>query len=359
MKLDTLSLEGFRNLLDAEIHWHPDTNVLVGENAAGKTALLEAIHFLGRNRSFRTARREALIRQGATGFRLVASLSDGDRHHRLGMEGTRQGVRVRYDGQDLRRRSDLVDLLPLQLLNQDAHLLIEAGPEYRRRFLDWGVFHVEPSYRDALARYRRLLQQRNAALRQGLAERAVRAWDAELVRVSEVMDHRREAYVRALQDALEGLLEPLVALRAVQLHYRRGWPAEQRLDELLGQQLSADRARGFTFFGPHRADLGIRVQGRPARERLSRGQQKLLVCGLILAQLCLYHAGTGRPALLLVDDLASELDAWHRDRLFRLLLELPAQRFVTAIEAGQLPELAGAGAWFHVKQGQVRNVVYS
>ena len=361
MTLQTLWIEGFRNLQSTEIQWHPETNLILGPNAAGKTGLLESIHFLARFESFRTRQIGNLIRQGGDFFRLVGRIGGSAAEaHVLGMECHASGQRrIRLDGEEVRRRSTLAELLPLQLLNQEVHLLIEGGPERRRRFLDWGVFHVEPAYRKLLSRYHRLLRQRNAALRQGLGEREVRAWDPELSQAAGDLDRCREDYLARLEPVLQAQSASLLGAAAISLAYRRGWPAGELLEHQLALQFPGDRERGYTYSGPHRADLGIQVDGQQARDRLSRGQQKMLASGLVLAQLQLFCEHARRKALVLVDDLPSELDSVHRQRLFRQLMELPVQRFITAISAESLPGLPVERAVFHVKHGAFDKVVYS
>ena len=357
MTLHTLAIEGFRNLEAAEIRWHPRTNLIVGSNAAGKTSLLEAIHYLARLQSFRTARVRSLIRQGGESFRLVGRFGDSGRHV-LGVEVSVRHRRIRLDGRDIHKRSDVVGCIPLQVLNQDAHLLIEAGPEHRRRFMDWGVFHVEQAYRGLLTQYHRLLRQRNAALRQGAGYREIEPWDREMTAKAEAIDRMRQHHLRLLETSLEDCLKDLIPLGDVRLQYRPGWSEETSLEAQLRERLAADRERGFTHVGPHRADIGILVDERLARDRLSRGQQKVLVSALVIAQLrLLCEQGTQTP-LILVDDLPAELDAVYRERLFGLLDRLPVQRFITAIEPDQLPLPAGGHALFHVKHGRVDDVVY-
>jgi len=358
MTLHTLAIEGFRNLEPTEIRWHPQTNLIVGSNAAGKTSLLEAIHYLARLQSFRTARIRSVIRQGGEMFRLVGRFGDHARRHVLGVEVTARYRRVRLDGNEVVRRSDVVACLPLQILNQDAHLLIEAGPEHRRRFMDWGVFHVEPAYRGLLTQYHRLLRQRNAALRQGADRREIRVWDREMADKAIAIDRLRRRHVALLERMAVDDLKELAPLGRLRLSYRPGWSEEKSLVEQLGERLEADRERGFTHVGPHRADIGILVDERMARDRLSRGQQKLLVAAFVIAQLRLLCERGSNTPLILVDDLPAELDRGHRERLLALLDRLPVQRFITAIEAGQLPAPGGDHAEFHVKHGRLVDVVY-
>ncbi len=358
MTLHTLAIEGFRNLDATEIRWHPRTNLIVGSNAAGKTSLLEAIHYLARLQSFRTARVRSLIRQGEEIFRLVGRFGDSARHV-LGVEVSPRHRRIRLDGRDVHRRSEVVGSLPLQILNQDAHLLIEAGPEYRRRFMDWGVFHVEPAYRGLLTQYHRLLRQRNAALRRSAGYREIKVWDREMASRATDIDRMRRLHVQTLERILQDCLKDLAPLGDVRLLYRSGWSEEKPLAVQLCERLDSDRERGFTQIGPHRADIGILVDDRVARDRLSRGQQKLLVSALIVAQLRLLCEQGADTPLILVDDLPAELDAGYRERLLVLLDRLPVQRFITAIDPQQLPVPSGDHALFHVKHGRLEDVVYS
>lgn len=359
MRVTSLDITGFRNLRPVQIDCSPGLNLLTGPNASGKTSLLEALYVLGRGRSFRARQPWELIQVGAPSFRVVAVLSNGGDSRRIpvGMERTARELTVRIGGVPTRSLAELARHMPLLLLNPDSHRLLEDGPQQRRRFMDWGLFHTQPGFLGAWQRYGTALRHRNAALRAGAANRVVDAWDGELAAAAALLDAFRQTFCEALEGTLERFTSETLALGRVQISYRRGWPLEpekQGFMTWLRAGRDQDRQQGHTRVGPHRADFLLRMAGRSPAEAWSRGQQKLLVIALILAQAELYRQQVGDACIVLIDDLPAELDENHRVRVLHSLAMLNTQLFITAIE----PRLLDIAAWqetrsFALLQGQV------
>ncbi|TVR60722.1 MAG: DNA replication/repair protein RecF [Candidatus Competibacteraceae bacterium] len=345
MRIASLAITGFRNLERVDLDCAAGLNLLIGPNASGKTSLLEAVYFLGRGRSFRTRQPRELIQTGAAAFRVTAALVDGrGRRVPVGVERDARESTVRIGGAPTRSLAELARQTPVLLLNPDSHRLLEDGPKQRRRFMDWGLFHAEPGFLDAWRRYGAALRHRNAALRTQAAHRVVDAWDGELSAAAERLDRLRETFCEALGAVLRPLSGSTLGTEAVQVDYRRGWPLEppeRDFASWLRGGRDRDRQQGHTRLGPHRADFTVRVADRPSAEALSRGQQKLLVIALVLAQAELYRRRVGDACILLIDDLPAELDSANRARVTQALAELDAQLFATAIEPG----LLDAGPW--------------
>jgi DNA replication and repair protein RecF len=351
MALVGLQVEHFRCLEKVELALDPRYNLFVGQNASGKTSLLEAMFFLGRGRSFRSRKLERMIQQGHPEFTLVGRVQHESRSLVLGVRGTRTGTEIRVGGAAADSAADLAAHFPPQVIDPEIHKLLEEGPSRRRRFLDWGVFHVEHSFMSVWQRYHRALRQRNAAFKQGVAKELATVWDAELQQAGEALADLRAGYVELLAADLSTIGRRLLGLDVALVHHR-GWPADQTLGEALQRGLERDRRFGVTHAGPHRADVVVRVDGLPARERVSRGQQKLLAAALTLAQLALQdRMEPGRSALLL-DDPAAELDGANLGRLLDVVHELPVQLFVTSLRP-DLPGLGAPGRMFHVEHGRV------
>ena len=359
MRVVRLDITGFRNLEPVQIDCAPRLNVLTGPNASGKTSVLEALYFLGRGRSFRTRLPRELIQTGASAFRVVGMMSGSDdRRIPIGIERTLHELTARIGGVPTRSLAELARQTPVLLLNPDSHRLLEDGPQQRRQFMDWGLFHAEPGFLDAWRRYSTALRHRNAALRSGAAQRMVDAWDGELATAATVLDQWRATFCKALEGVLARLTEQTLALAEVRVDYRRGWPLEppeRGFAEWLHSGRDSDRQQGHTRLGPHRADFVIRIAQRSLTEALSRGQQKLLVIALILAQAELYQRHVGDACILLVDDLPAELDAANRVRVMQTLAQLDTQLFITTIDPGLLDITAwGDGRTFALAQGAVR-----
>ena len=218
--------------------------------------------------------------------------------------------------------------------------------------MDWAVFHVEPQFVDTWVRYTRALKQRNAALKTDAAQASI--WDGELARLGELIAESRERFVRGLEPYWQEAVAALSGL-PVELHYLRGWNQEHSLQEALVAARARDEAGQLTHAGPHRADVGIRLYGRPAREVLSRGQQKLVAVAMTLAQLRFLQATTATTPTLLLDDPAAELDAEHLERFIAQVSQLKSQLVVTSLHAES--RLFGSPARsFHVEHGRVQPV---
>lgn len=346
--LARLEIADFRNLAALRLDCGPGLNLIGGDNAAGKTSLLEAIYLLGRARSFRTARPAELIRRGAAHLRLVARLERGGRSETLGLQRDGAQFTARLGGAPVGSLAELARALPVLLLTPDSHRLLDDGPRPRRRFLDWGVFQRDAGFLAHWRRYQLALRQRNAALRQPAMLKSLPGWEAELAAAAAPLDVARAAFIAALAAAAQPELAALLdAPQVLALDYRRGWPTGAGLAGVLAEAREADRRAGHTRCGAHRADFAVKLGGRPPGEALSRGQHKLLVAALVLAQAALYREATGEPCVLLVDDLPAELDAAHRARFLARLAATGAQVFVTAIEPQTLAALLPADARLH------------
>jgi len=330
MALRRLQVTDFRCLQTATLELDPRFTLISGANASGKTSLLEAIYVLGRGRSFRTRRLEYLIRSGAPSFIIFGEVERRGLTIPIGVDGTRQRIRGRVAGRDAASLTELTLNLPVQIIDPEVHKLIEEGPTWRRRFLDWGVFHVEPNFVAHWQRYQQVLKQRNAALLTGQSRDLVGAWHSDLVRHGLAITAARSRYAAALGDVASPICRSLLGCDLL-LTYRRGWPQELNFDEALDRSWNLDMQRGSTQVGPHRAELGMRVGGVTAREHISRGQQKLLAASLLIAQLRLFPADAPMQPTLLLDDPAAELDHTHLTSLIDEVLSLQTQLVVTTL----------------------------
>lgn len=356
MGLISLSIRDFRCFEREELTFSAGINLIFGANASGKTSVLEAVFVLGRGRSFRTGHLDPISRFGSKGFQVVGRVETPRGSLTVGLGKEQGGLNVRIGGRSATGLAELAETLPVQLIDSQAHLLIDGGPRHRRQFLDWGVFHVEPGFFPVWRRYQRALQQRNALLRTAASASQISGWDNELVAAGKLLDAFRRRYLESLATSATRWAEDALGGLAVQLEYRQGWPEEQDLAQALSVCRERDRVQGATQTGPHRAEITIRVDGRPARDRISRGQEKILAGTLLMAQAAQYRAATGRACVLLLDDLPSELDPEHLRRFARQIVETGAQTLITAVTQESLPPGLVARV-FHVEQGKIAQVV--
>ncbi|MDE2306174.1 MAG: DNA replication/repair protein RecF [Gammaproteobacteria bacterium] len=348
MGLRRLQVTDFRCLPSADLSFDPRFTLISGANGSGKTSLLEAIYWLGRGRSFRTRKLSRLIRFGQQRCIVFGEVEGARGVLPLGIEATTEGVRARIGGRDAESVAELALHFPVQIIDPEVHKLIEEGPTGRRRFLDWGVFHVEPSYLANWQRYRQALAQRNAALKSRQPGSLVRIWDADLARAGATIDEARKRYVDRLRDVAEQGVKRLLG-GSLEIQYRSGWAQDLTLDEALIRSIDLDTQRGATQVGPHRAELVVRTDGVLAREHVSRGQQKLLAAALLIAQLELLRAVHERPTLLL-DDPAAELDANRLSRLIEEVARVSPQLIVTTLQP-DFPRLGRPGIHWSLQAG--------
>ena len=352
MALRRMQVTDFRCLPIAELEFDPRFTLISGPNASGKTSLLEAVYILGRGRSFRTRRLEHLIRRGADRFVVFGEVDSPGRRMTMGVEGSVAGTRAKIDGAFATSLAELTLVLPVQIIDPEVHKLVEEGPSRRRRYLDWGVFHVEPDFVAQWQRYHQVLKQRNAALKARQPRALVAIWDEELVSVGESLTAARSRYVANLADEVRRLSMTLLG-QELEIQYRCGWARGLSLAQALKQSWVTDSERGLTHVGPQRAELTLLMGGAPVKDRISRGQQKLLAAALLIAQIRLFPPDFPvRPSLLL-DDPAAELD---NDSLASLINEVSGravQLIVTTLQQ-DFSVFGSPGRRFGVLAGGVR-----
>ncbi|MGB5940415.1 MAG: DNA replication/repair protein RecF [Rhodanobacter sp.] len=359
MRLERLRVRGLRCLADVGVELDSALNVFVGANGAGKTSVLEAAFLLSHARSFRSGAKEALLQRGASQLSIFAELRHADRRlSRLGLG--RDGARweAKLDGANV-ALGQLVSECAVVCFEPGSHALIAGAAEERRRYLDWGVFHVEHEFLSGWRRYQRALKQRNSLLRSATtqADALFAPWEAELAQAAHQIDLRRRAYLERLRPKLLASIAGLLPeLGALDLRYRRGWSDELDLSQQLQEQRGRDLARGHTTLGAHRADWSLTFEHAPLREHLSRGQEKLAALACMLAQAELYAEHRGEWPIVCLDDLASELDQAHQAAVVSLLAAADAQVLLTGTELpAALQELPARV--FHVEQGELTRLL--
>jgi len=351
VRLVKLKVNALRCLENVSLDLSPGLNAFIGPNGAGKTSLLEAAFILSHGRSFRSGSRDALIRRGARALEVFAEvLHGGGQLDRLGMgkDGPNWQARVNFEACSV---TELLGRCAVVSFDPGSHALISGGAEERRRFLDWGVFHVEHAFLAVWRRYQRALRQRNSLLRTRQLDKALfEPWEYELDESAARIDDLRRAYLgRLLPLVTRATRSLLPELGEVMLRYRPGWSEHGTLGEQLVAQRERDLLKGHTTIGPHRADWQITFEHAPLREHLSRGQEKLTALACLLAQAELFADERGEWPIVCVDDLASELDRAHQASLIEQLHLAGAQVLVSGTE---LPvSLDSQALVFHVEQG--------
>lgn len=374
MQVTRLDIHQLRRFDRVQLNPAPSLNLITGDNGAGKTSVLEALHLMAYGRSFRGRVRDGLVRAGQAALEVFvewqerpsqAPSSRGDdsetvpgtlRTRKAGLRHSGQSWSGRLDGANVEYLGELCAALAVVTFEPGSHALITGSAETRRRYLDWGLFHVEPDFLPLWRRYSRALKQRNALLKARAGHAQLDAWDHELASAGEPLGQYRHAYLDALQPGFQALAADMApTLGETRLDYQPGWRRDDwsLLDALL---LARDRdlQSGFTSVGPHRADWRIHFGNLPGREALSRGQAKLAALSALFAQAGHYAKERGEWPVMALDDLASELDRNHQQRVVQWLLDSGAQVFITGTELP--PAFADMDiefARFHVERGHI------
>jgi len=354
MSLSEIIVSNLRCIEHAELQLPVGLTLIHGGNGSGKTSLLEAMFILGRGRSFRTRNTERLIQRGQTQMRVTGQVQrESHDGVRIGFEVTRASTTARVAGRTAESLAELSEAFAVQVIEPGVHRLVEEGGYRRRRWLDWAVFHVEPQFVDLWLRYSRVLKQRNAALKTQDGTVTV-VWDADLARLGEAITAARQRLIERLEPYWRAAVMMLSGLE-VELHYLRGWGLEHTLAEALVASRATDDLRRQTHVGPHRADVAVRLHGRPARDVLSRGQQKLVAVAMTVAQLRLLQEVRQMTPTLLLDDPAAELDGERLQCFIDEVASLRCQLVVTSLHSGS--RLFGTPeSTFHMDAGRVQPV---
>lgn len=371
MALVKLQTEHFRNLSPAPVSFSSSINLLYGENGSGKTSVLEAIGYLGLGRSFRVSRHQAVVSHGQQKLTVFGGLdkgmkedkvaSPGELRHRVGIsrDVLAKETTLRVDGEAVRNLSSLALHLPVSVIDPGVFDIVAGGPGKRRQFLDWAVFHVEHSFASVWQQCQRVTSQRNQILRTGRIDDALmKVWDSQYTELAERLTKARKETFRLFTKAFDCLLGEIDApwVDGLKLDFYAGWDSSQSLFDVLKAHREQERKMGHTLYGPNRADIRLRFQGRPVSETFSRGQQKTLVILMKIAQ-GMVLSDLGKQVTFLLDDINAELDVGHRAMLAQKLYELRCQVFLTSIEPPRPEEL-----WqntmpeyrlFHVEHGKL------
>jgi DNA replication and repair protein RecF len=368
MALVRFQTEHFRNLASDSLSFSPSFNLIYGENGSGKSSLLEAIGYLGLGRSFRVNRHKAVVCHGEDRFTVFGGLqengSESGEGHRLGISRDlgNDETRLRIDGETVRSLSRLAVHLPISVIDPGVFDIASGGPGKRRQFLDWLVFHVEPSFGPLWQQCQKATSQRNQMLRNGrMDESLLKVWDRQYSDLAERVTSHRKATFERFSRCFDALIEEVAPAWADGLSVRffGGWDESSSLQDLLLGHREQEIKAGHTLYGPNRADIRLKYHGRPVAETFSRGQQKTLVILMKIAQGALLR-DIGKQVTFLLDDINAELDVPHRAMLASRLSAMQSQVFLTSIEKPDPGQLWGQQIpeykMFHVEHGHLTEV---
>ncbi|MDF1584049.1 MAG: DNA replication/repair protein RecF [Methyloprofundus sp.] len=355
MSLQKLDIYHVRNLVQASLSPAAKINLIYGSNASGKSSILEAIYLLGRANSFRSTTVKNVIHFAHNDLIVSGKVLFTSGHvSTLGIQHDGKNVQIRIDQETKHARADLAYALPLQLIHPKSYQLLDAGPQLRREFIDWGVFNQHTDFLSAWRNFKKALNQRNALLKIRRVKE-LNVWNHELQQYGTIVADYRKQYLAELTPFFLKTVEQFLDLGAVELNLFQGWDTEFLLIETLNEGLEKDLRYGFTHSGPHRADFQLLSASRKAKDFVSRGQLKLLVLALKLAQIEHLLNNGFRSGCVLIDDAVAELDFSSRTKLLEFLASMDIQVFMTATERNEFGDLSQIGQYkmFHVKHGVV------
>lgn len=356
MRVNTLTFEGFRNLAAGKICPGEDVNIFYGNNAQGKTNVLEAIWLFTGARSFRGAKDRELVQFGCEKALLTMDLFAGDRE---------QQAKITVD---TRRHAELNGLAGTPasklagkfcgIVFSPTHLsLIKEGPEGRRRFVDAAYCQLRPAYIRTLSEYNRVLTQRNAVLKAEGSEELLSLWDEKLAKLGSKIILARAAYLRKLEPVMDEIYSGLSSGKeTLTLQYLSAVPVGSEeavagnLFALLKSRRREDRGAGFTTAGVHREDIGVDIDGLSARTYGSQGQQRSAVLAMKLAEAAVLREITGEQPIALLDDVMSELDVSRQDYILNRIKGW--QVFITCCDPASVLRLT-EGKAFEVNGGVI------
>ena len=358
MMLLKLDIHAVRNIQHETIIPASTLNFIFGENASGKSAIIEAIFILGRAKSFRSSTTKPIINVDHHDLIVSGHIvqANGNSLY-LGIKLDSKNMEIRINQQTTHKRSDLAYALPLQLIHPKSYELLDAGPQLRREFLDWGVFNDDEYFLPAWRNFKKALAQRNSLLKARRPEQ-INVWDKELVYYGTIVNSCRQLYLQKFKPVFIHIIQQFLDIDDIDIKLMSGWDTNMEFQQVLIEDLDKDLRYGFTHSGPHRGDFQLLIRSRLAKDFVSRGQLKLIIMSLKLAQVQLLTYQSSNMACVLIDDFAAELDTFNRAKLLHYLSEMKCQVFITATDISDFGELRHLQDYkmFHVEHGNIKQV---
>jgi DNA replication and repair protein RecF len=359
MILNNLKLRCYRNLSGLDITWNKHFNVIYGQNAQGKTNLLEAVYLLGHLKSFRGARGQELINHAEDTAWIGANINKGGVTHQLEIELLKNGRTPRINGKIVKTLSQFLGYLRIVIFTPEELSNIKGFPAGRRALIDRAILQTEPTYLDRVQEYERILRQRNQLLKQQTDEQELVPWTEALIRTGSRIRFDRHNYLERLKPFLYQIYKEITG--GTESAGLNSSVEQTNLTEITAHLQAAfarladrEKKMGMTLAGPHRDDLNFLVDGRSLRSFGSQGQQRTFLLAFKAAQIMDLEEQFNEPPVLLLDDLASELDNNRQEGFFNFLLNRCGQVFLTSAQQSLLTDqVRQTASFFKVEQGLV------
>ncbi len=358
MYVESIELNNYRNIESARVDFSPGVNIFYGDNAQGKTNLLESIYLCGTSRSHRGSKDRELIRFGEEEAHIRLNFRKNDLTHRLDVHlKKRKSKGIAVDSVPLKRSGDLLGYMHIVFFSPEDLSIIKEGPSGRRRFLDMEMSQLDKVYLTHLARYNKILSERNNLLKQIFRFPALKdtldGWDSQLVESGRIIIGKREAFVRELDQMMREIHGRLTGQKeSVHIIYEKNTGAED-LEHMIRERRERDIATGTTSAGPHRDDLVFLSNDIDLRRFGSQGQQRTAALSLKLSEIRMIEEETGDKPVLILDDVLSELDGHRQAWLLESIRDIQTMISCTGLE-DLVSSRINMDKVFHVVNGNVK-----
>ncbi len=361
MLISRLKIRSFRNIESLDMSPCEGINVVWGDNAQGKTSILESIYLFGYLKSFRSLRTEELILEGETSSMLCCDVMNSGVSRRLSLVLNRQGKEISLDKKPLSRILDLLGILRPVLFCSEEVQLTRGSPAGRRSLLDRAMLQVDPGYLGLAQDFVRNLKQRNSLLKKGIIDARLAPWTEGFIRCAARIRSSRADYLNKISPLFEQAYRNISGLKeTASLSFRWAEPSVEYYESSIRSDLERKREQeakfGMTLCGPHRDDLLFCVNGKALREFGSQGQQRSFILAFKIAQVQDIHNCIGQSPVLLLDDMTSELDRSRRDYLYQFLRGWGGQVFITTTDRKLIDSRDFSEPnFFHISNGRIES----
>jgi len=354
MYLSKIQINNVRNIELIGITPSEKLNIIVGPNGSGKTSVLESLYLLSRARSFRTHNIKKVVSFDKSDLTVFAELQGGSLPNKIAIKKKHGDTLIRINGQTEKKSSELSRYLQTHLIRPESQSLLENGSSVRRSFIDWGVFHVKHDFLNISKKHNQLLKQRNKLLKTKQLD-TLPVWNNKFAEYGTMVSIERQEYVSRFERELRVIARELIGDIELRVDFIKGWDKDLSLEAALDKAESRDTYYGYSTVGSHKSDIKVRVNGKLAQDFLSRGQMKLMVIAMYLAQIKLMSAMVEKSSCVLIDDLAAELDELSFKKVMLFLNELAVQVFITTTNKQLFLEYieTDESKVFHVKHGRI------
>lgn len=348
MFIHSLKIHNFRNIKYREFSFSKKINIFYGDNGVGKTSILESIYFLSTSKSFRKSTSKSIINFDSDS---VTVFSESDLFNSLAISKFTNGKWLgKLNSKSINKQSQLSGLIKVIAIDPEVYRLVDFGPQYRRSFIDWFVFHVEHDYLELWKKVNKCIKQLNLLYKHKASNSQISVWELSLIQFSDELNNKRSSYFKVLVPQIRALISLILPeLSNIKIEFYKGWQNTFSLKE----QLKIDRDKNLKYGqlqnGPHKMDIKITTGKTSASQSLSRGQKKSLSIIFYLAYLKFLVNNQNHKPIVCLDDLDAEIDLVKLEKITELFNELNVQLFITTLEVDKLKNLFSDKDLFHVK----------